>query len=83
MESNNEKVENKRIYLKYDEENIYRIIRDYVANSYGFGTFSSRIVLFNDKEGLRAVCVIGDEEDEEIYKLDFDELDRKLPTNQI
>lgn len=75
-------LENKRKILKYNEDDILEILTEYLATENGFDTFQSKsIILGTPGKDLRLVTVISDEDDDEISKLNLEEIDKESDFN--
>lgn len=72
----------KRKIFKYNEEDILEILSEYLAEENGFDTFQSRAILVGESnKNLRAIIVIGDSEDDEISKLNLENIDSNIGFN--
>ncbi|MGM0885261.1 MAG: hypothetical protein ACQEXQ_29990 [Bacillota bacterium] len=73
---------NKRKTFKFNEDDILEILTEYLAEESGFGTFQSRAILLGTPgKDLRLISVIGDLEDDDISKLDLEDIDNKIEYN--
>ncbi|MGG3178083.1 hypothetical protein ABEQ41_07405 [Priestia megaterium] len=75
-------MDNKRKYFKYNEQDILKIMAEYLhANSNSESINSQAILLGETAKDLRLVAVVGDGEDEEIFETDLEEIDKKIDFN--
>jgi hypothetical protein len=72
----------KQKIFKYNQDDILEILTEYLAEENGFNTFQSNAMsVGNVDEDLRLIAVIGDLEDDDISKLDLDEIDKSMDYN--
>lgn len=73
--------DNRKIF-KYNEDDILEILSEYLAEENDFNTFQSRELLLGtpDKD-LRLIAVVSDLEDDDIAKLDLEDIDKKMDYN--
>lgn len=75
-------MDNKRKYFKYNEQDILEILSEYLYTNSNSETISSKAILLGETaKDLRLVAVIGDGEDEELFKTDLEEIDKKIDFN--
>ncbi|MGO4185806.1 hypothetical protein AB4Z17_32230 [Paenibacillus sp. TAF43_2] len=73
---------NKRKTFKFNEDDILEILTEYLAEENGFETFQSRAILLGRPgKDLRLISVIVDLEDDDISKLDLEDIDNKIEFN--
>lgn len=69
----------KRKVFKYNEDDILEILSEYLAEEHGFDTFQSRaIILGTPGKDLRLIAVISDEDDNDITKLNLEDVDNEV-----
>ncbi|HJV17981.1 MAG TPA: hypothetical protein VJ546_11515 [Bacillales bacterium] len=72
----------KRKIFKFNEDDILEILSEYLAEEHGFNLFRSKIMLKGEaNKDIRMIAVIGDLEDEEISKLNLDNIDVEMDYN--
>ena len=75
-------VKEKRKVFKYNEDDILEILSEYLAEENGFDTFRSKTILKGTpNKDLRLIAVIGELEDDDIGKLDLDDIDKSIEFN--
>lgn len=75
-------LEDKRKIFKYNEDDILEILSEYLATENGFDTFQSKsIILGTPGKDLRLVSVISDVDDDDITKLNLEEIDKESVYN--
>ena len=75
-------MDNKRKYFKYNEQDILKILSEYLhANSNSESINSQAILLGETAKDLRLIAVIGDGKDEELFVTDLEEIDKKIDFN--
>ena len=75
-------MDNKRKYFKYNEQDILKILSEYLHTNTNSETISSQAILLGETaKDLRLVAVIGDGEDEELFETDLEEIDKKIDFN--
>lgn len=73
---------NKRKTFKFNEDDILEILTEYLAEENGFETFQSRAILLGTPgKDLRLISVIVDLENDDISKLDLEDIDNKIKFN--
>lgn len=73
---------NKRKTYKFNEDDILEILTEYLAEESGFETFRSRAILLGTPgKDLRLISVISDLEDDDISKLNLEDIDNKIEFN--
>lgn len=77
-------MDNKRKYFKYNEQDILKILSEYLHTNANSETISSQAILLGETaKDLRLVAVVGDGdgEDEELFETDLEEIDKKIDFN--
>ncbi|MEH7073788.1 hypothetical protein [Neobacillus drentensis] len=75
-------VKDKRKVFKYNEDDILELLSEYLADENGFDTFRSKTILKGTpNKDLRLIAVIGELEDDNISKLDLDDIDKSIEFN--
>ncbi|MEH7159354.1 hypothetical protein [Neobacillus drentensis] len=75
-------VKDKRKVFKYNEDDILELLSEYLAEENGFDTFRSKTILKGTpNKDLRLIAVIGELEDDNISKLDLDDIDKSIEFN--
>lgn len=73
---------NKKVTLKFDEDDILEILTEYLAKEYGFEEFNARAKIVGmPGNDLRMIAVIGDSKDKSISEVDLDMIDLKIDYN--
>ncbi|MDF2788860.1 MAG: enoyl-CoA hydratase/carnithine racemase [Neobacillus sp.] len=77
-----EKKQSNRKIFKFNEDDILEILSEYLAEEHGINLFRSKIMLKGEaNKDIRMIAVIGDLEDEEISKLNLDDIDEVMDYN--
>ncbi|MED4455722.1 hypothetical protein [Metabacillus fastidiosus] len=73
---------NKRKIFKYNEDDILEILSEYLAEETGFDTYQSTAILLGTPgKDLRLIAVIGSEDDDDITKLNLEDIDNEVNYN--
>lgn len=73
-------MENKK-YIKLDADDIMEILLEHYQEQFTDSDYSKGIMLGTPDNELRFIAVFGKIEDEEIQKIDLEELDKKMDYN--
>lgn len=67
---------------KLNQDDILEILTEYLAQLNGLDTFSSKaIIIGTPNKDLRVITAVGELEEENLYSLDLEEVDRKIDFN--
>ncbi|MED4462073.1 hypothetical protein [Metabacillus fastidiosus] len=73
---------NKRKIFKYNEDDILEILSEYLAEETRFDTYQSTAILLGTPgKDLRLIAVIGSEDDDDITKLNLEDIDNEVNYN--
>jgi len=72
----------KRKIFKYNEDDILEILSEYLGDETGFDTYQSTAMLLGTPgKDLRLIAVIGNGIDDDITKLNLEEIDNEIDYN--
>ncbi|KAF1083694.1 hypothetical protein SPSYN_03151 [Sporotomaculum syntrophicum] len=72
----------KKLYIKYNEDDILEIVTEYLAKEHGFEEFNSRAQLLGTPGvDIRVVAVIGESKDDSVNDVNLNEMDLKTEYN--
>ncbi|MEY9975195.1 hypothetical protein [Lysinibacillus sp. RC79] len=72
----------KRKIFKYNEDDILEILSEYLGDETGFDTYQSTAMLLGTPgKDLRLVAVIGNGDDDDITKLNLEDIDNEIDYN--
>ncbi|MED4402204.1 hypothetical protein [Metabacillus fastidiosus] len=73
---------NKRKIFKYNEDDILEILSEYLAEETRFDTYQSTAILLGTPgKDLRLIAVVGSEDDDDITKLNLEDIDNEVNYN--
>ncbi|MGG3799646.1 hypothetical protein [Metabacillus fastidiosus] len=73
---------NKKKIFKYNEDDILEILSEYLAEETGFDTYQSTAILLGTPgKDLRLIAVVGSEDDDDITKLNLEDIDNEVNYN--
>ncbi|MED4402587.1 hypothetical protein ABET41_09680 [Metabacillus fastidiosus] len=73
---------NKRKIFKYNQDDILEILSKYLGDKTEFDTYQSTAILLGTPgKGLRLIAVVGSEDDDDITKLNLENIDNKVDCN--
>lgn len=72
----------KRKIFKYNEDDIIEILSEYLGDKTEFDTYQSKAMLLGTPgKDLRLIAVIGDLDDDDIAKLNLEDIDNEMDYN--
>lgn len=72
----------KKMFFKYDENDILEILTEHLAENNGFETYNSHaVILGTPSENLRLIAVVGESEDETLSDVDLEKIDKEMDFN--
>ncbi|TQR27709.1 hypothetical protein C7Y47_22865 [Lysinibacillus sphaericus] len=72
----------KRKIFKYNEDDILEILSEYLGDETGFDSYQSTAILLGTPgKDLRLIAVIGNGDDDDITKLNLEDIDNEMDYN--